>query len=314
MNAIIRRAPSLPAALAAPQGATLDALLESIRRNCSRATWHAIEMDTRAWRRWCAATGRSEAMPVAPAAVVAWIQHQERDGKGPGEPCAAATIRRRLATLAKLHKLARLPNPCADELVRLEVKGVGRRLGRKGQHQAPGLMQADADRIAVRVGERRQVPVRTARNLALMHCGRDLLARSGELVSIEVQDVTLQEDGAAIVQLCRFKTEDEKKPLHLGADAAASMRLWLAALASAGITSGPVFRIVNKSGAIGPRAIGARDVTRALKELATEACIDVAFTGHSVRVGMARDLAKQNFELPAIMQAGNWANSRMVAR
>ena len=38
------------------------------------------------------------------------------------------------------------------------------------------------------------------------------------------------------------------------------------------------------------------------------------FTGHSGRVGMAQDLAATGVELPALMTAGRWKNSRMPAR
>ena len=37
------------------------------------------------------------------------------------------------------------------------------------------------------------------------------------------------------------------------------------------------------------------------------------FTGHSCRVGMARDLAANGTELPALMQAGRWQSERMPA-
>ena len=38
------------------------------------------------------------------------------------------------------------------------------------------------------------------------------------------------------------------------------------------------------------------------------------FTGHSGRVGMAQDLASTGTELPALMTAGRWKNSKMPAR
>ena len=39
-----------------------------------------------------------------------------------------------------------------------------------------------------------------------------------------------------------------------------------------------------------------------------------SFSGHSGRVGMAQDLAAAGVELPALMNAGRWKNSRMPAR
>ena len=42
--------------------------------------------------------------------------------------------------------------------------------------------------------------------------------------------------------------------------------------------------------------------------------LDKGFTGHSGRVGMARDLAASGVELPALMTADRWKNSRMPGR
>ena len=42
--------------------------------------------------------------------------------------------------------------------------------------------------------------------------------------------------------------------------------------------------------------------------------LSAGFTGHRGRVGMAQDLVKYGVELPALMTAGRWKNSRMPAR
>jgi Phage integrase family len=59
-----------------------------------------------------------------------------------------------------------------------------------------------------------------------------------------------------------------------------------------------------------------RDVGRVLKGLAKRAKLASAddFSAHSLRVGMAQDLVKANFSLPAVMDAGGWQSPTMVAR
>ena len=46
---------------------------------------------------------------------------------------------------------------------------------------------------------------------------------------------------------------------------------------------------------------------------AEAAGLEGRFSGHSCRVGMARDLAATGCELPALMQAGRWASPKMPA-
>ena len=42
--------------------------------------------------------------------------------------------------------------------------------------------------------------------------------------------------------------------------------------------------------------------------------ISEGYTGHSGRVGIAQDLAKNGVELPALMTAGRWKSSKLPAR
>jgi hypothetical protein len=55
-------------------------------------------------------------------------------------------------------------------------------------------------------------------------------------------------------------------------------------------------------------------VSPALRALAKQAKIKVRFTAHSLRVGMAQDLVAANIGTAAIMQAGNWKGTAMLAR
>jgi hypothetical protein len=96
--------------------------------------------------------------------------------------------------------------------------------------------------------------------------------------------VTFQDDGTATVRLRRKKTDTETRVYPLGADAVDAVHRWLAA---AQITAGPLFRPIGKAskerdGAVKDKAIGVRDVTRAVKRLAGD-----EYSAHSLRVGMA---------------------------
>jgi hypothetical protein len=80
-----------------------------------------------------------------------------------------------------------------------------------------------------------------------------------------------------------------------------------------GISNGPIFRSVDRTGKVGetlhPAMIG-----RIIAKMAKRADIDASLTGHSLRVGMAQDLTAAGFELSGIMQAGRWKSPEMPAR
>ena len=54
-------------------------------------------------------------------------------------------------------------------------------------------------------------------------------------------------------------------------------------------------------------------IARRIKQAAQSAGLGEGFSGHSPRVGMARDLARVGTELPRLMTAGRWRSPRMPA-
>ena len=60
--------------------------------------------------------------------------------------------------------------------------------------------------------------------------------------------------------------------------------------------------------------LGPQQIARRLAAAARAAGLGEGFTGHSSRVGMARDPAAAGAEFPSLMQAGRWQSSRMPAR
>lgn len=270
------------------------------RSGLSSNTLRAYRIDSAAFAAWGKAH-RLVTAPASPETVAAFLKDESTAGK------AVATIRRRLATIARMHKAAGFKNPCEHELVRLAMKGIARDRG-TDQKQAAALTARDADTIRARMG----TSMKDSRDLAMMLTGRDLLSRASELVALRVEDVTPTENGAE-VRLRRKKTSTETREYFIGAEAAQALADWLA---RSGITAGPIFCTVIKGGRVSARALGTRDVSRTLKAIATGARLKNAATisGHSLRVGMACDLVAANLDVASVMQAGGWASARMIAR
>ena len=56
-----------------------------------------------------------------------------------------------------------------------------------------------------------------------------------------------------------------------------------------------------------------RTISRRIRQAAIHANLGDGFSGHSPRVGMAKDLSHNRASLPEMMQAGRWRSARMVA-
>lgn len=280
----------------------LNAWAEVAREALAPNTLRGYHTDTGRFRDWCKAQGVA-ALPATPETVQGFLRAEVE-----AKPYKVGTLRRRVASIAAMHRAAELPNPCEAALVRLELKGLARRLG-TGQRQAAPLTERDLHRIRARMGD----TVRDLRDQALLLVGRDLLARASELVALRVEDVALLDNGAALVALRRRKTDTEARPYFIGPEATEALQAWLR---RAGIEAGLLFRSVNKAGKASDRGLSTRDVGRVLKGRAMQAQLPAAggVSSHSLRVGMCCDLVGRNAPMPKVMTAGGWSNAEMVAR
>jgi hypothetical protein len=82
-------------------------------------TLRAQKADGAIFQAFCESRGEPY-LPADPKTIRAFIDHFVKEGKKP------ATIRRYVATIARVHVAAGLLNPCSSEAVRLGLKKMGR--------------------------------------------------------------------------------------------------------------------------------------------------------------------------------------------
>jgi len=262
-------------------------------------TKRALKADSAIWSAWCANEGLSS-LPAMPDALSAFV-----DDQATSKSCA--TVRRYIATIARMHRAASLNDPTKDETVKLAMKRMARAYGTR-QDQADALNRPAVDRMIAAAGDR----VRDLRNVAMLALQYDTMTRRSELVAIELEDITRQEDGTGTVIIRRSKTDQagEGAVCFLATDTMERLASWIDA---AGVEDGALFRSVNKGGKAGDR-LHDRDVPRILKGMAEAAGLDIDPSGHSARVGVAQDMTAAGFGLSEIMQAGRWKSPTMPAR
>ncbi len=279
-------------------------------------TLRALAADSRIFAAWCREAGRAM-LPATPETVAAFIDAQ-------AETKARATVERYRSSIAALHRAAGLPNPCADEVVRLAVKRMNRAKGRR-QKQAEPLNRSSIERmLGVRTPERlhrggdgsraRDAADRAAQRGA----GRGRLRHPSapfELVSLDIGDLQTGSDGSGTVLVRRSKADQDGEGAikYLAPDTMEHVAAWLVA---ARLDSGPLFRPLTKGGGVGAAALGGGEVARVFRDLAAAAGLKLARvpSGHSTRVGATQDMFAAGFELLEVMQAGSWKTPAMPAR
>ncbi len=132
--------------------------------------------DLAIYARWCDERGE-RALPAAPETVAAFVDAM-------GEVRAPASVRRYVTSIAIAHRALGLEKTVKSPLVRLALKRMYRRKGRR-QDQATGLTWLLHQRLMEAAGDR----TIDDRNCALLAVAYDAMLRRSELVSLQVSDL-----------------------------------------------------------------------------------------------------------------------------
>ena len=148
------------------------------------------------------------------------------------------------------------------------------------------------------------------RDAAILTVGSDALLRVSEIAALEVEDIGQEDDGSGRLTVRHSKTDQEGEGAiqYLGPTTVARVHAWLEA---AGITGGPLFRLVRKDGAAGDRRLTEHSIRRIIAGRAADAGIEGRISGNSLRVGSAQSLAAAGASLVEMQVERRWASPAM---
>jgi site-specific recombinase XerD len=269
------------------------------------ATLRAYRNDVGLFVAWCDRHGVSS-LPAAPEVVAAFLVAEAEAGR------AVSTIGRRCAAIRHAQMLAGVADPTGHAVVRSVMKGIRRTIGTAPKQKAAATVDVLAALLM-------HVPDTLAgkRDEALLALGFAGAFRRSELVGLDVDDLQMHPEGLR-VRVRRSKTDQEgqgfEKAIPHGRfiRPVARLRTWLEA---AGITEGPVFRPVSRSGHIrrGAPRLTHQAVGCIVKRYAEAAGLEAAsFGAHSLRSGYITSAAERGADLGRIMDQSGHRNPRTV--
>lgn len=329
-----------------------DADVATLRHLAARGvgpnTLRALAADLAFLERWAlAATGAPLLWPAPAGLVAKFVAHclwdparravdpehgmpqsvaaaLRRDGALRVEgPHAPATVSRRLAHWASLHRARGLDGPFAEPqlktTIRLALRAADRPRARKSEKAIV------AETLETILGAIRLDRLIDARDRALLLVafaagGR----RRSEVAALTVDDVETLDpvpsgvDGAPLP--CRRLRLRRTKTTDAGDDAAAflvgrpvtALEAWMRA---ARITAGPLFRPVDQWGAVGAGALSPQAVNLIVKRRVAAAGLDPGlYSAHGLRSGFLTEAATQGVPLPEAMAQSGHASIQQAAR
>ena len=258
------------------------------------------------WRRftnWALGRGVT-ALPADPVQVATYLAERlERDGHRP------ATLRAACSAISFVHRNAELDDPCAEPEVRRTLKSATRKAG-SFQKQADALTAEAFTVIETTAytprrgrGGRLETPESARRrgclDMAMMSLMRDGMLRLSETSALTWADIRAEPDGTGRLLIRRSKT-DQKGEGSVAFVSVPTMVL-LDLIREGAADTDSVF------------ALRPNQISKRIKLAAEAAGLGRGFSGHSPRVGMARDLVRAGIELPSLMTAGRWRSPNMPA-
>ena len=297
-------------------------LFERLRRRLasySPNTQRAYASDWKLWRSWCAKNGRAP-FPAQPVDLVNYLLAHSpplatdssgnvvMDSESKLQAIRrATTVRRWLASISALHRIAEVDDPARSEDVKAARRTISR--GRGLPEQKAPLRWADVLKALSSLGTSN----RDLRAKAMIAVAYSTMARRAELVGIRVEDLTFSSDADGTVTLRTKGGYTEER--YLANEARTALAAWLD---QSGIESGPVFRRIERHGGVGDRTVTSAEVARTFKRIANLIGLDpgqvTRVSGHSTRIGAAQDLTASGAALPEIMLAGGWKSPDMPTR
>jgi site-specific recombinase XerD len=286
-------------------------LLESTRGyvNSSRSnnTLKAYRSDLNHFTAWTSSHGL-EALPAMPQTISLYLSDMARQGY------KVSTIERRLTAITQAHKRSGLEFDRSHVLIKETMSGIKRKNG-TAQGQKEALMTEDIRAMVQALPDN----LLGLRDRALLLLGFAGAFRRSELVGLDLDDLREEVQGL-IVHLRRSKTDQEGTgrdiPIPYGHNLetcpVCAVQEWITA---SGITSGPLFRGVDRHGNVSETRLSDRAVADIVKRSAKRAGLDPDnYSGHSLRSGMATSAARAGASERAIMNHTGHKSTAMVRR
>ena len=231
------------------------------------------------------------AIPASPAALAEYLAQ-----------CAinlsVATLERRLTAIHKAHLEKSLDSPARSETVKRVMQGIRRTLGTK-QRQVQPMVKDDLLAALVMI-DREKMPIKAARDRALLLVGFASAMRRSELVAVRVEHLTHLTNGVEIF-LPSSKTDQEGHGRtvfipHANGDRCpvGALEHWLRI---SGINEGFVFRAVSRHDRVARQGLSAQSVALVVKASIERVGGDAKkVSGHSLRAGYCTSAAEKGLQ------------------
>ena len=230
-------------------------------------------------------------VPTSPTALAEYLARC-------ADKLSVATLERRVTAIHKAHLQKNLESPARSETVKRVMQGIRRTLGTK-QRQVQPMVKDDLLAALVMI-DRQKMPIKAARDRALLLVGFASAMRRSELVAVRVEHLTYLANGVEIF-LPSSKTDQEAQGRTVFIPYANGERCPVRALVhwleASEINEGFVFRAVSRHDCVARDGLSAQSVALIVKASVERVGGNLKkVSGHSLRAGYCTSAAENGLQ------------------
>ncbi len=234
-------------------------------------------------------------LPASVTAVRLFLESEAKERK-------YASVRRYSITIAAIHFLHGCPDPTANQQIRFTLSQL--KLLKNGDaRQASALTHKHLTILQTEL--LKENSVRSHRDLAIYFIMFECALKRSELKKLTFENIDQKPDQIIVtIKNARYRLSDT---------AVQSLSRWTSYLAG---SQGYLFRRIDKHGNIGMHQLDDSSIYRILRRASDLLGLDHQhrFTGQSARVGAAKELESQGYQLKDIQDFGRWLSPAMPAQ
>jgi len=259
-------------------------------------------------------------LPATPNAIAQYLINY-------ADSLSMNTLKQRLSAIAQWHLDQGFPDPTKVPMVKKVLKGI-RELHPPKEMRAKPVQIEQLQQIVAHLDNSIEKAAIENDNATRLLCLRNksfvLLGfwqgfRSDELRRIDIGNIEVTPGQGMKIFLPRTKTD--KKLLGTTYNVPALSRLcpieaYLYWITAANISSGPVFRAINRWGTISATTLHANSIIPLLRKILTDTGIADAnlFSAHSLRRGFATWAGANNWDIQSLMKHVGWKDMKSALR
>lgn len=295
--------------------------LEMIARSDAENTRLAYDQDWQRFERWCESEGRTP-LPATPQTFADYVTHLTHTPTKRGTLPRPSTIDRAMGSIGRRHSDAGydLDRRAAAKVYKTYKRDWAKAGNRKGQ-AAPAVVEA----IRAMVDTCDVATLSGIRDRAVILLGFAIMGRRSEIAALDISDITDHQEGIEVL-IRVSKTDQNAEGSVLAVPyfenpmtcPVVAVQAWLAALQRRGVTSGPLFRRIDRHGHLGGSGDAAgrggarmtgQSIAAIIRRAADRAGLPNpdSYKGHSLRAGAATSAAANGVPVSAISTQGRWS-------